>query len=505
MDEGVLRQGAWRSASRVLIARAAVGAAVAVACLGTLELASPAAASREQGKRHCEKGKAGEAQPGARRPGKGRCKGKRPRPPARPGQGGPAPQPTAPVPVAPPSPAPGPQVASPPDDLVVSPDGNDVNLGTAGSPLRTIGRALELSDGGERVTVLPGDYPVFRDTRDRVETVTIRGVGNPTIEGAEIYGGARLTFTGVRFVGGVLIGGHPTTDRPSHDIAIRDSELTSAVPLHARCMIIRSGAFEIDVEDNWFHDCRSGIAGPGYGVRDPALVPHSNNIEIRRNRMERFRADGIAFGHWRDVAITDNLITEPRDPDGLIHNDGIQVFGDSQRVTIARNRITDSGGQLMLIQDMLGTNDDILIRDNLSYGCGTYCWQLGGTTNLRIYGNTVWKTKHGGILLRPGAYAKVANNISDFIGKDFGTGGGLLEYYDHNLVVRTWNTPGPNSLVGVDPRFVDPAAGDYRLQADSPAIGAGSSLFSEATDLVGAPRAAPPALGALEPARVAAG
>ena len=32
-----------------------------------------------------------------------------------------------------------------------------------------------------------------------------------------------------------------------------------------------------------------------------------------------------------------------------------------------------------------------------------------------------------------------------------------------------------NNLIGIDPKFVDPAADDFRLQSDSPAIGAGTS------------------------------
>ncbi|HSL58558.1 MAG TPA: hypothetical protein VK866_12000, partial [Acidimicrobiales bacterium] len=46
-----------------------------------------------------------------------------------------------------------------------------------------------------------------------------------------------------------------------------------------------------------------------------------------------------------------------------------------------------------------------------------------------------------------------------------------------------------------DPRFRNPGAGDYRLQATSPAVDAGI-IVGYATDLDGNPVSPPPALGA---------
>ena len=57
---------------------------------------------------------------------------------------------------------------------------------------------------------------------------------------------------------------------------------------------------------------------------------------------------------------------------------------------------------------------------------------------------------------------------------------------DYNLTSHDWTYPprvaefDKHSKIGVDPKFVDAKAGDYRLQKDSPAIGAGDPAIKSA-------------------------
>jgi hypothetical protein len=51
----------------------------------------------------------------------------------------------------------------------------------------------------------------------------------------------------------------------------------------------------------------------------------------------------------------------------------------------------------------------------------------------------------------------------------------------HNLAYRSdgqapWGSPYDNDLWGIDPRFRDPAAGNYHLRDDSPAVDSGANL-----------------------------
>ena len=369
--------------------------------------------------------------------------------------------------------------------LHVSPDGSDAGAGTLAEPFRTVERALKSATGGETIQLAAGEYPFFRDIDPNLSWITITGPtsGAPaSIAGGEIAGASWLRFEHVRFTRRLTLRGHPKfgQDRPAHHIAVVDSELTNDVPLTDLCLTLRQGAHDVTIARNDLHHCTNGITGPGDGITDPALRRRPMDIVVRDNVIRRMRGDGIQFGHWTDVTIARNHIAHMADPDRKEHNDGIQITGDSARVAIEGNVITDST-QLLFVQDAFGPNQDVRISGNLLTDSRAYGLQVQATENLVLTGNTMWRTTYGGILLRKGGFtgflnpgAIVVNNISDA----FVTSGGIvLAHRDHNLFKRSTSLQAPNELIGVDPRFADPDAGDFRLGLGSPAIGAGDPLY----------------------------
>ncbi len=386
--------------------------------------------------------------------------------------------------------------------LYVATTGADTGEGTAASPFKSIWRALEESRGGELVLVGPGLYPELTDTRARAAPVTIRAAtaDRPHIAGARLFGAERLRLESVVFTDQVRISEHGLHGgrQPASDISISGSDLTTGG--RESCIQIRSGASDIRLVGNRIHDCQHGVSGPGFTTRSTGIV-------IRNNTLENFWADGIAFAHWTDVVIDQNIIRHMNRRRGSNeHNDGIQIFGDSARIRITNNRIYDSSGQLVLIQDPIGgSNDDVLVENNLIHAAGAYAVQVIGSTNVRIVNNTIWDSRYGSLLVRKGKSgvvptdAIVVNNIL----KSFATlDGASWRTRSHNLIFRRpTGGAAPREMIGVDPRFEDAWNGDYRITKSSPVRARADPTYAPAFDLTGKPRPRRGSFGAFNAVR----
>jgi hypothetical protein len=379
------------------------------------------------------------------------------------------------------------------DVFTVGPDGDDGAEGTARDPWGTINHALEIAPGGSEIRVLPGAYPAISDDRSRESSVTVTGSGGtPSIAGADLHGSSGLVLRGLRFTAPIDIAAHAALgdELPSHDISVVSSEMVSPRSAAVR---IGEGARDVNILDNWIHDSQGGIAG--------AQPPTSRGITIARNTIERIRADGIQFGYWNDVSISENTIRETVDPADEIHNDGIQFRGSSEGVRITRNRIHSSGGQLMLIQPSLGPIDDVLVQNNLMFDSEATGVQSQAATNVRFVHNTIWDTGLGSLTLSAtssGAVASdtvvVGNILEEFgVAREAGTA-----YRDYNLFGRRAPTLSTHEFLLADPGFLAAEVGNYRPSLASPALGAGSSTHAPRVDLTGRLRRSPPTLGAFE-------
>jgi len=376
--------------------------------------------------------------------------------------------------------------------LYVSPTGSDTAAGTQVAPLKTLGKALTLARNGQRVELAAGAYPLARDEAVRAAKVQVvgAGIGQTTVAGLQIYGGQNLDFSGITFTSGIALQGHGIrrATQPAAKIGIRDSEVTFG----GSCVTIKEGAQDIAVERNLLRGCNVGVVGPG----NPYI---SRGVVIDGNTIHTIRTDGIQFGSWSQVQITRNTIRDMRDPAGVIHNDGIQLTGNSTDVTIAQNTISNSRGQLIFIQDAIGPIDGVNVVNNQLSGASAVALQSQGATRASFVNNTIWNAKDGGLWLRRG-YTRngvavtptdtvLSNNVAHSIRV---LDGAKTASSAGNVVLCISWLPAPAGATCVkDMGFVDAVAGNLRLAASSPARALGSPLALPSVDLTGATRTAP--------------
>jgi hypothetical protein len=205
---------------------------------------------------------------------------------------------------------------------------------------------------------------------------------------------------------------------------------------------------------------------------------------------------------------------------------GAGVEGDSYyggtNIDLVGNIVHDIGTRSCIyIQGIYQTAPGRVVN-NLVYrvsGWGIHLWH--DANHVTVANNTVFNSSYGGVLVGggdyintrgPADYITVANNIV-FDNAHYGiieagqTGSHNL--FTHNLSYRSgtdWRLrtsaadPAP---VAADPLFINyigAGGGDYHLAAGSPAIDAGSAIYTVSTDLDGVsrPQGARPDIGAYE-------
>jgi hypothetical protein len=305
-------------------------------------------------------------------------------------------------------------------ELRVAPDGDDAGDGSPEHPLRTLDGALRRAQDGTTIRLAAGDYPAAHPTDRHGTPVRVVGPddGRATIAGVQASGAAGLSFERVAFSATVTLTNSPADlGRETSDVRFRDARF-STPDARTSCLAPRNGTNGLVVERSVFSGCFDGIETSGAPSRSGHPV---RRVEVRGNRIEDMRSDGINFAFWQDAVIEGNTITRLQDPERTIHNDGIQIMGGSSRITIRDNVITDSLTQLLFVEPTIGGPvKDLTVENNLLVGAGAAAVQMIDTQHLRFVGNTIADSRYQGLMLRhapkgpapdPSAGAVVANNV----------------------------------------------------------------------------------------------
>lgn len=329
-------------------------------------------------------------------------------------------------------------------DRYVSPSGSDYNDGTQQRPWATISHAGSLATPGTVVHVAAGSYS---------EAVVTGVAGTPE---------ARIVYTSDEVWGAVIVA--PGRDGFAWKNTGNYTDIVGFEVAGSRCGGIGLGGSFQRAVSNHVHNSAAGCGSSdgGSGINDFNYAAQGNDI---------------LNNYVHDVGINEPSCGQFR------HN---YIQGIYQ---------ANAGGRI----------DHNVSANNC--GWGIHLWHAA--THASITNNTVVGNKAGGIVIGSGDapcsttgcldgndFTMVINNIVSFNGNPVSGGWGLGETsqspgktgihngYRNNLgfqnVSGDFNLPASrpckNCMTGKDPRFVSMASGDYRLRADSAAIGAGQSI-----------------------------
>ncbi|MDQ3231106.1 MAG: right-handed parallel beta-helix repeat-containing protein, partial [Pseudobdellovibrionaceae bacterium] len=250
---------------------------------------------------------------------------------------------------------------------------------------------------------------------------------------------------------------------------------------------------------------------------------YSHHLIIRKNKAHHCGGGGIVVDRSDYVTIEDNEVYSnawwsvhgcsgislfhPYDTD---ENRGYKNFIRRNRTYdnrmfikwITKNAITDGNG--IIIDDTKNTQikkpaykGRTLVENNISYlngGSGIHAYQSAHVdiVNNTSYMNGVSPELEGEIYSNNSDDIKILNNVMyGRAGEKINHNWGSTNYVnDFNVYFNTSGigVKGSNDIEA-DPKFENPAIGDFRLKAGSPAIDSGTATLFAATDVLGATRA----------------
>jgi hypothetical protein len=342
------------------------------------------------------------------------------------------------------------------------------------------------------VTVLDSDHVILADF----------SVGNSIAAGLNVVGGQGITVQNVTVNGtghaGLLFQHTSDLNVLDNDIGWvqlgwRDEGDDPQVGAHESLSVVAVDGFL--VANNYVHDSLK----EGIDVKES-----SSGGEVRDNYLERTCGVALYINEAHDVDVYRNRIRHS----GYYLTEGREELCASYPIYGRMLGRFYGTGILLAVGDLgdlsQGRLSNIRIYNNVVwdiYGNGLEFWDelrdsRSGQGEMRdnwVYNNVFYNTTLGGVRLMDVTGTQVLNNVIAYNDEDAITGNAIDDNtISHNLFLfRHEGQPpfGTNFVVG-DPLFVDPANGDFNLQANSPAIDQGVD--------VGLPAVGPPDIGAFE-------
>jgi parallel beta-helix repeat protein len=327
----------------------------------------------------------------------------------------------------------------------VATTGSDTNPGTEAAPFRTLARGVSVLTPGDTLYITSGTYAeslihTIPPGTSWEHPVTVAAAPGHTVTLKPGPGaGSVLRFIGPQqyiIIDGLILDGTNAdnevvkittggSDSPAHHIRLQNSELRNSAG--------------------------QGVLVTGIGADRNEFI----SLNVHHNGLSE-------YDHGFYIDSSHNVVENCS-----IHNNsgyGVHIYngytGPGRRANgnLVRNNTVFANGWRGIL---LGSGDGNMAYNNVVWGNrGGIRIGFFNPTNNQVYNNTVYDNTDWGIWVQQGTGAVVQNNIVYKNGapelQDTGTGSVIA-----------------NNLVGIDPRFVNAAGGDFHVQPGSPAINAG--------------------------------
>jgi hypothetical protein len=394
----------------------------------------------------------------------------------------------------------------------ISTTGNDWNNGSASSPWRTIQKCANTINGGDSCIVEDGTYS---------ENINISRAGSPgnliTIQAANKW---KAIINGIVAIAGSYIkldgfkvlkqDGQVTTLSVSGSYNMASNNYIGLKPswippTNTNYNINLSGIYNT-VDSNYTYDgCQGATIAGDYNtfsnneiVRPKMYSPSCGDVDYARV----FGTYHVISGNYFHGAVAGEV--------GNAHLDGFQSFDNGGQtlanVVFEKNRIYDAYNSCFILSMTVNkseSNTGNIIRNNVCHSKGN--WGLDARyCSIEVYNNTFVIDGSGYFFYLTGYgnhYLKVRNNITvatnavsvspspySCVNAIMGTDCKDNLHYAVNFSARYSAISYPYDILNTDPKLVSHSMKNYRLQQNSPAIKAASSIYGFSSDIVGVPR-----------------
>ncbi len=381
---------------------------------------------------------------------------------------------------------------------------SDKGGGSAEKPYCKIKPALAKAKAGDKVLIKKGVYPerIFVTWSGRPgKPITIEGEEGAVLEGKSI----RLNeegLLGAKKAAHLVLRGLTIQGSTFYGVLLEDVDQVVLEKLKVvrsqHGGIIVADSRDVKVLENQVLEANYKNARGGSGsIHESISITNVKRFEVAKNHVK----DGLKEGIDAKDGSSEGEFRAN-------HVEGVKAVGlylnHATKVKIQKNNVHHCGASGLQFATGDGAsgpkaNTGNEIYENLFWRNGyngIEFWQTekGDMSRNRIFNNVLFENKHNGIVLENAEQNEIVNNI--IVGnkqKAFEGRSVRKNPRRYNLCFRNGQASDEGEqVIKKDPRFVKPAAGDFRLAPGSPAIDAGTSFGGRAH------RGKAPDLGAVE-------